>query len=482
MLDNLKLTIAAQSEIELMKKKIGELLSKRGMRVDHPELLQILKKAGAVVDEETRYIRFPLKMQEELLAGMTRKFTLAGINAENDLPVPHPDNLFYSGSVTGSLHITTAEGVDRNIQVDDIPEIFQLVNILENVEYYSIVTYEPVDLPQATTDINSLYYALNNSDKFGWIQPFDGPNIKYLLEMASVVVGGKENLAKRPIISPFTCVTEPFIIKNMDGEAVCRNAEYGIPIFCCSMPTAGANAPITQPGSVLMACAEVLGLILMSQCAKPGIPCIAVPEHLMIDMKSMYTLQSSIELQMGRMLSAQLFSEGYQIPAFSWGAGTDAFVPGAESSADVMLTAATSALSGMTFLQDAGQLECCRRYSPLQLIVDNEILGMMKVMKKGFDITEESLGFDEVMKIDEKLSFISSGHTFAHCREIFRPRVFNYRSRDVWESEGRPDLYDRGRDMYNDFKKNYKPRFLPDDVNNELKSIVAHANKTIGGL
>ncbi len=481
MLNNVSLKVASGSEIELMKKRISEILEKVGMRVDHPELLQHIKKAGAIVDEETRYVRFPAKLQEELLAGMKREFTLAGRTPENDLPVPHPEGLFYSGSVTGSLHITTADGIDRKMTIDDHPEIFQLVNNLKNIDYYSIVTYDPINLPQATTDINSLYHALNNCDKFGWIQPFDGPNVKYLLEMASVVVGGKENLAKRPILSPFACVTEPFVIKHMDGEVVCRNAEYGVPIFSCSMPTAGANAPITQPGSVLVACAEVLGLILMVQCVKPGLPCIAVPEHLMLDMMSTYTLINSAELNAGRMLSAQLFSDGYGIPAFSFGAGSDTFAPGAESAANVALTAATSALSGMTFLQDAGQLEGCRRYSPLQMIVDDEILGMIKVLKRGFDINDETMGFDDVMNMNNNDTFIDNEHTFNHFREIIRPRVFNYRAREVWESEGKPDLFDRAKDIYNDFKNSYEPKHLPDDINTELKSIVEHANKNIGG-
>lgn len=481
MLNDVTLKVATESEIILMKRRISEFLEKSGMRVDHPELLQYIKKAGGIVDEETRFVRFPARMQEELLAGMKREFTLSGINPKYDMPVPHPEGLFYTGSVTGSLHITTAEGIERKMSIEDHPEYFQLVNKMEDVDYYSILTYDPVNLPQATTDINSLYHALNNCEKFGWIQPFDGPNIRYLLEMASVVVGGKENLAKKPILSPFACVTEPFVIKNMDGEAVCRNAEYGVPVFCCSMPTAGANAPVTQPGAVMVACAEVLGLILMVQCVKPGLPCIAVPEHLMLDMMSTYTLIYSAEINAGRILSGQLFSDGYGIPAFSFGAGSDAFAPGAESAADVMMAASTSALGGMTFLQDAGQIEGCKRYSPLQLIVDNEIMGMVKVLKRGFDITDETMGIDDIMKMNDNPTFIDNEHTFNHFREIYRPKVFNFKSRESWESEGRPDLFDRAKDIYNDFKKDFEPKSLPEDINRELKSIVDHANKTIGG-
>ena len=242
MAKDLRLRTASESEIDLMKNRITELLEKRGLRIDHPELLSYVKKAGGDVDEATAYAKFPKQMQEELLSVMKRDFVLAGIDPKHDMVVPHPEGLFYSGSVTGSMQMTEPDGTERKILEKDLPILFQLIEQMEHIHYYSIVTYDDPKVAPQTSDVNALYHALNNSTKHGWIQPFDGPNAKFLLEMASVVVGGKENLAKRPIITPFACVTEPFKVKHMDGEIVCRNAEYGVPIMCCALPTAGANA------------------------------------------------------------------------------------------------------------------------------------------------------------------------------------------------------------------------------------------------
>ena len=477
----LQLKIASAGELELLKKKVSEILEKRGLRVDHPEMLALAKKRGAVVHEDSGYVKFPARLQSELIANMEKEFTLAGQSEEKDLKIPHPEGLFYPGSVTGCMHIHEAEGGRRKIQVTDLDEIFQLVDAMEHVNYYSIVTYDAKELPQETTDINCLYHALGNCGKFGWIQPFDGPNAKYLLEMASVVVGGKENLAKRPILSPFSCVTEPFVVKHMDAEVIMANAEYGVPVFCCAMPTAGANAPITPAGTALVTIAEVMGLILLVQCVKPGLPCIAVCEQLMLDMKSTFTLQSSIQISAGRILNAQFFQDGYGIPAHTFGAGTDAFTPGPQAVADVMSSSMTAALGGNLFLQDAGQVECCKAYSPLQLIVDNEIFGMVKTLKKGMSITEESMGFEEVLGIGEQVNFMANPHTFKHFREIFEPSLFNTRSRTKWEADGQPDLYDRALETYRKFKSDFKPKRLSDDVDAELRKIVAHANKTLGG-
>ena len=476
----LSLKIASDSELQLLKEKVGDILEGRGVRVDHPELLGYAQKAGATVDSATGYVKFPKELQSELISNMEKEFTLAGQTEKDDMTVPHPQELFYTGSVTGCMHISSPDGSRRNIRISDMDELFGLVDAMEHINYYSIVTYQSDELPQATTDINSLYYALSNTGKFGWIQPFDGPNSKYILEMASVVMGGKDTLAQRPILSPFACVTEPYIIKHMDAEVVLRCAEYGVPVFCCAMPTGGANAPITASGTALVAISEVFGLILLVQCVKPGLPCIAVVEQLMLDMMSTYTLQSSMEVNLGRILNAQFYEDGYGIPAFTFGAGTDAFTPGPQAAADVMATSITAALAGYTFLQDAGQLECCRSYSPLQLLVDNEIFGMVKTLKKGMEISDNSMGFEEVLNMDENPAFIASQHTFDHFRDIFRPSLFNTNSRMAWETEDKPDLYDRARNAYEEFKSKFKPRRLPDDLDAELKSIVDHANKTLG--
>ena len=52
MAKDLRLRTASESEIDLMKNRITELLEKRGLRIDHPELLSYVKKAGGDVDEK----------------------------------------------------------------------------------------------------------------------------------------------------------------------------------------------------------------------------------------------------------------------------------------------------------------------------------------------------------------------------------------------------------------------------------------------
>ena len=48
-----KVTFFNQDQFELLKTRIFELLDQRGVKMDHPQVLQIMRKAGARVDTDT---------------------------------------------------------------------------------------------------------------------------------------------------------------------------------------------------------------------------------------------------------------------------------------------------------------------------------------------------------------------------------------------------------------------------------------------
>ena len=47
----------AQDQLELMKARVFELLEHRGVKMDHPEVLKLMDKAGATVDFDGKIVR-----------------------------------------------------------------------------------------------------------------------------------------------------------------------------------------------------------------------------------------------------------------------------------------------------------------------------------------------------------------------------------------------------------------------------------------
>jgi trimethylamine--corrinoid protein Co-methyltransferase len=300
--------------------------------------------------------------------------------------------------------------------------------------------------------------------------------------MGAIAAGGLENLKSRPIISSFAAITEPFMLIHMDCESLVRYAELGMPIACGSIPTSGANAPITPAGNALMGAAQIILIALLTQCVHPGLSVHMSVQPLMLDMMSTYTLQSNPETHLARMLANQVIEEGFNLPHHTTGGGTDSFVPGPESVANVSMTTLNTALSGATFLSNHGMCQTFKRFSPLQLIVDNEIISMVKAIKKGCPVDEETLDFEEILEVGERESFVDKEHNLRHFRDVYKAKIFNTVAKEQWEAAGSKDLFERAKDIYSDFKKNFQPRTMPEDIRKEMEKIVLRANQDLAGV
>ncbi len=477
--------IVSTDDILLLKDRITKILADKGMVVEHDKVLQYLKRAGAQVDESTRNVKFPKKLQEERLAQAPKTFTLAGIAPEYDLQFPHPQGLFHTRTITGAQTEYMQDGSYRNVTMDVFTEWIKLLSHLEHVGFYSLLTIAPTgEFPAEMQDVYATYTALQNTPKHGWLQPIEAKNNKWFIELAAARVGGKENLRKRPCISMISCATSPLFLQNMDAEAIYQGALNGIPVQCCSLPVSACTAPVTQSGSVLLGVAEVIAMVIITQCICPGTPVVATSEHFSAEMKAFYTVGHTAEMAMGRMLTAQLVKEGFGLACHVIAGGSDALMTDGQSAIDQLLLKNNAVLAGADVIGDMGFLESGKTMSKEQLIVENECCGMLKAIKMGMVIDDENIAFPEIMEIQPHTgAFTNNKHTFRHFREIHKDPygLFSREARDNWVAKGSKGLYQRAADIYAAMKPTFEDIALPDEVRREMDAVLKAAKKDILG-
>jgi len=471
--------ILSSEQLDLMKEKLEIILAERGVKVGHAKVLRFLGEAGA--DVSASRARFPRSLIDEVLKKAPRQYTLAGIDPRYDLAVPHPGGLFYTRTSTGALNYYAEDGAYYPVAFKEVQEFTKLSSYLENIDFCSLPSPRSKYMPQETLDIHTLRTVLQNTTKHIWVQPYEQENSKYLLEIAALVVGGKEKLKERPIISLIACSNSPLEYKAMDMEIVLQCCKYGVPIHACSLPTGGANAPVTAEGLALVAAVEVMALVLIAQLIQPGTAVVATPLPFSLDMLSTQTLQSPIEVTMSRMAAVQLFTEGYGLPAHTYGTGADSILLDAQNMIERTSLAHLVALSGASVLGGGGQLEVAKTISPLQLIIDNDIFGIVKQLKSGLEIDDENLAFNEIKGLTGREEFISMDHTFNHFRNVYRPRTFFRGSRLSWEEQGSKDLIARTRDIYASIRDDYQDMRLPEDISTEIDKTIKCADQEIAG-
>jgi len=470
-----RVTFFNQDQFELMKTRVFELLDQRGVRMEHPEVLQLLGKAGAKVDADTNIVRFPGAFLEAQLQRVPKTVTLAGRTDENKLEIPCPDGTFCTRTNTGGQSwIELESGRHRPVTTADVATWARLADRLAHIDFCAFPV--PSDVPAATLDVHALSLMLKNIEKHIWVQPYTQESVAYLIELAQAAAGSAAALKADPLVSFITCSLTPLDFKAMDLEIILQCARCGIPLHACSLPGAGATAPVTMPGVVLLATAEILAMVATAQTAQPGTPVIATPLIFSTDMMSGRSLQSSVESMQGAALAIQFIRTAFGLPTHTYGIGSDSPVLDGQCNSEGALRCMTIALSGADILGAAGQLEVATTISPVQLAIDNEVLGMVKRMVSIMEFDDETMAWQQLLNAEPGSQFLSDEHTFRHCRDGLMPLNFIRMTRDAWHAKGEIDLNARVQEYCRDILAKAEPVALPENTVRELDSIVGRAD------
>jgi trimethylamine:corrinoid methyltransferase-like protein len=482
--NRLRLSLLTEGEVSEIYDKCLDLLSNKGIKIEHhPHIFEILKKAGAQVDFDNEQVRFPKDIIKAALASVPRGFTMGSRNVgrrngSHDIILPHPKGLFYTRSVTAAMdYLDPDSNTYRGTMLADVAHWGQLIEALDEIDMCCFPT--PRDAPEQTADIHALKTLFENTSKNVQVQPFCLESAEYLLELALVASGSTEAFKKRPVVNMISVSTPPQVIKAMDAEIIIQSCRYGAPITAGPLPSTGGTSPVTIAGTVMQSGMEILAILVISQLIEPGTPVIGHPDFFSLDMSSGRTLGSSIESILGAAASAQFIKDAFHIPAHTWGLGSDSYLPDGQASIEKTLSGMIVSMAGIDMLAGAGQLDVAIAMSPIQLILDNNLVRVLKRAISGVTVDDDTLAWQEIMDTVPGGHFLERAHTLKHCREALRTELFVSQPREVWSAEGSKDLYARAVENYKELKKQLRPQQLPEEVQRELNAIVKKADECL---
>ncbi len=457
MIGRVKYEVMSDEELNFLKGRMEQLLIERGVHIDHEEMLEKLAARGCIVDMKTRNLKFTKKLIDQAVDAVPKEFTLYSPSDKFNLKFPHPEGSFYTRTCTGAPNYRTWDNQVHYVKPEEVDEWYKITNVLENLDFVTLPSTSGEYFPEESIDVMTLEKALNQSAKHIWIQPYETENVNYLIDEVEAAEGGNAQMREKPWATMITCSVPLLSFKRMDAEAILRSAERGMPVQPCSLPTAGANTPVTAQGTAFMASAEVFAQILMIELINPGLAVIATPLLFSMDMQTTYTLQSNTEITIARLIAMELFERGYNIRAHSYGTGTDSIILDAQNFIERTNLTDAMAMSEASVLGGAGQLETAKTISPIQLIIDNEIFGIAKRIRRGLAVNDETIDWDEIISgidRDPGFSFLMSEHTMRHFAEPHRPDMFNRDGVTNWQRGGSKDLLDKALEKFQKIQKN----------------------------
>jgi trimethylamine--corrinoid protein Co-methyltransferase len=171
--------------------------------------------------------------------------------------------------------------------------------------------------------------------------------------------------------------------------------------------------------------------------------------------------------------------------SFSGHAGlTDAKLPSAESGAQKALSAVATLLAGGGVWIDAGLLSIDELFSPVQMVLDNELLSVLRHLARSFEVTEEAVGLETILEAGPGGHFLDKLHTARHFRaEQWLPEIWSRRMLRPWlEDGGRSDM-DRARELalqvQSDIQQRGSASHMPEALEQDVSQIIERARQAL---
>ena len=152
----------------------------------------------------------------------------------------------------------------------------------------------------------------------------------------------------------------------------------------------------------------------------------------------------------------------------------------AQSGHEKTITGLLPALAGANVIYGSGMLEMGITFDLAQLVIDNEIAGMIKYALGGIRVNDETLSVDVIKAMGIGKDYLAHESTFKHMKTQSQANLIDRRMREDWESAGSKTLRERAWDQVKHILRTHEPEALTDDVQANIRSIVTEAEKELG--
>jgi len=236
------------------------------------------------------------------------------------------------------------------------------------------------------------------------------------IRIASILFGSEAQLAEKPRFISILCSLTPLKYDLRMLGALMEYARAGQPQLISSLSIAGATGPVTLAGNLALQNAEILAGIALAQLVREGTPVIFAGASSNAEMRSGALSIGSPEMAMNTAATAQM-ARYYKLPGRSGGAVCDAKAPDAQASYESMMNLLMAPVCGINFvLHSAGIIESYNCMSYEKFVIDDEMCGMVKKIKQGYKVNDDTLGLDVINEVGPGGHFLDKDHTLVHFR------------------------------------------------------------------
>jgi trimethylamine--corrinoid protein Co-methyltransferase len=336
----------------------------------------------------------------------------------------------------GAPNVSNADGERRPATLEDYHTCCKLVQTSDQLDMNGYLTVQPNDVPSQVVHLDMMLANLTLCDK----SFLAGSNFRQAasdsVEMAAIAWGGLDKLKKQPVMPAVVHAASPLKYSPEMAEIIIDLARLGQPLVITDMVLAGTSGPVSLPGLMAMANAEILSGIVLAQLAGPGTPVVYGSVSAPADMRTVASAVGAPEAVVLASAVIQL-ARHYKIPCRTGGMLTNSHCLDSQAAAEGTLMMSTAVRNGANFILHAcGQLGSYISMSFEKWILDEEVCRTLRRMLTAMDINVESIDVATIKSLGSDGNYLTHPTTFKHCRRLYQPRLFTRDDYQKWASKG----------------------------------------------
>jgi trimethylamine--corrinoid protein Co-methyltransferase len=470
-------------EMEMLHNGALTVLEDTGMWVDAQDARDYLRAAGCSVNDSAKIVRFPRSVVEAAVATMRAKY--ADDSAGDVWARVRYSRVFFT-NMPYRLHrdftanaggfppfILDLEGRHRSSTLQDVIDSIRLADALENIDMMGLPC-SAQDVPHAERPIRMTAELLKRTKKIGGIEAWNKRDIHAIARMGDVITGSREQSLKTPVVMGYAETRSPLCLDANMSDIFIEYAKLGFPQSMDTMPCAATTAPASSAGTVVVGLAESLACVVLGFAVNPSVRMSVTINPSLADMKTMvfpYASPDRMALMAGW---TQMLHQFYGCPTGIHAGKTDACVPNAQAGFEKALSTFVPILFGAIGIGTLGQVNVAGiTWSPVQLVIDNEIVGYVRRILRGFDVNETTLALDVIKEIGPGGNYLSHPHTAANFRkEFYLSEIVERLPYSAWELEEFKGIEARAAEKARKILASHDPRPLTRDQERAIDEIV----------
>ncbi len=469
----------SDDQVEDIHNAALEVLETIGINFLDEGARDILKQAGADVDDATTRVRFDRSLVEESISKAPSEYTVHARNPAFDLH--WGGNVMNFGIVSSPPHVSALDLPRQAGTMETYCDFLKLAQSLNIIDFLAGYPVEPQDVPPRLRHLDAYQAMVRYCEKVNFAYALGSDRIKDSLAMTAIAHGvSVEDLKSRPSLFTVINANSPLQYDKPMLTGLMEMVRHNQPVIITPFTLAGAMAPVTVAGALVEQHAEALAGIAFIQMVNPGAPCVYGGFTSNVDMKTGSPAFGTPEHAKATIIGGQLARRvGVPYRASNVNASN---APDAQSTYESQMTIWGCTLGHCNLMMHGlGWIEggLCASYE--KVIIDAEMLQMMSEFLLPLSTDREELAIDAMADVGPGGHFFGTQHTIDRYETAFyAPLLSDWRNFETWRDHGSVDATTRAHKIYKDLIASYEKPPLNPAIDEELDAFVRRRHEEGG--